>query len=491
VFSGNTATTLGGGLYLYSTKSGDINTTLTGCTFLNNSAFVAGGLQARGGGLTAYALGAGSTIAVAINGGTFTNNTAEQAAGGLYNYARTSGVSQITINGTAFSGNQSYSGGAVYNYSQGGTANIDVTNGSFNQNTVSYFGGALFNYCEFNGGVGNIQLTGCTFTENQSAGLGGALANTSIKGAVANLTVARCRFEQNSATQHGGAVYAKSSTRSASYPGTSTVTNVQNSVFFANTAGERGGSFYSEALSGAPSTLQATNNSFANNTSLTGAVLFNAATGAPGAQATFANNVLWNNLCTDTTSRNFHNIGSGASVSVGNSSLQNATFTANEVGTGTFNNLGGNLGGDPLFVNLGLGDLHLQSNSPCVDAGTSVALTVDFDGSARPQGTGFDMGAYETSGARPQARQSLTAQTPLNAQLYPNPTTGTFSVAFDREVTGFAQVFDLQGRLVASAQLNGTNVVQFDLGAASSGLYLVRLVNGAEVATEQVVLQKP
>lgn len=42
------------------------------------------------------------------------------------------------------------------------------------------------------------------------------------------------------------------------------------------------------------------------------------------------------------------------------------------------------------------GDFHLQSGSSCIDAGTSTAaLAADIEGAPRPQGAGYDMGAYE------------------------------------------------------------------------------------------------
>jgi len=50
---------------------------------------------------------------------------------------------------------------------------------------------------------------------------------------------------------------------------------------------------------------------------------------------------------------------------------------------------------NPLFVNEANSDYHLQSQSPCVDKGTDMGVTDDFDGRSRPQGAGFDIGAYE------------------------------------------------------------------------------------------------
>ena len=51
---------------------------------------------------------------------------------------------------------------------------------------------------------------------------------------------------------------------------------------------------------------------------------------------------------------------------------------------------------DPLFVNPSGADFHLRKGSPARDRGSSVdAPSDDFDGFYRPQGAGYDLGAFE------------------------------------------------------------------------------------------------
>jgi hypothetical protein len=51
---------------------------------------------------------------------------------------------------------------------------------------------------------------------------------------------------------------------------------------------------------------------------------------------------------------------------------------------------------DPLFQDKDLDDFHLQPTSPAVDAGIALeSFYFDLDGVPRPQGSGYDMGAYE------------------------------------------------------------------------------------------------
>ncbi len=54
---------------------------------------------------------------------------------------------------------------------------------------------------------------------------------------------------------------------------------------------------------------------------------------------------------------------------------------------------------DPLLVNTTNQDFHLQSGSPCIDAGTTLSeVPDDFAGNVRPSGSAYDIGAYEYGG---------------------------------------------------------------------------------------------
>jgi hypothetical protein len=48
-----------------------------------------------------------------------------------------------------------------------------------------------------------------------------------------------------------------------------------------------------------------------------------------------------------------------------------------------------------MFVNASGGDFHLAPGAAAIDAGVDVGIAEDLEGTPRPQGGGFDMGAYE------------------------------------------------------------------------------------------------
>ena len=67
---------------------------------------------------------------------------------------------------------------------------------------------------------------------------------------------------------------------------------------------------------------------------------------------------------------------------------------------------------DPVFVDTTVYNFHLQAASNAKDRGTAAVfgvVTMDYDGAPRPQGLGFDVGAFESTGA--------TLASPQNVQL--------------------------------------------------------------------------
>ncbi len=91
-----------------------------------------------------------------------------------------------------------------------------------------------------------------------------------------------------------------------------------------------------------------------------------------------------NNLLYKTNSDNVYGLGESCNES--------HSLTGYRAATGKGNN---SIQAEPQFVNLSEFDFHLSNTSPAIDKGTSLDLLADFDGSPRPIGAGYDIGAFE------------------------------------------------------------------------------------------------
>ncbi len=79
-------------------------------------------------------------------------------------------------------------------------------------------------------------------------------------------------------------------------------------------------------------------------------------------------------------------------------------------------------------------------------------------------------------------------------QVYPNPTKGIVNIALGgaTEQTAAITIYNSLGRQLyaSSASFTGTKVVEADLNAEPSGVYIVQVTSGATVTTQKVVLAK-
>lgn len=377
----NTAGQHGGGLAVWTGR-----TDLVGGTFAANSAGLNGG-------------GVDANTSVTVSGTQFISNTAGQDGGGLLQW--NAGYT-VTVTNARFERNTAYNNGggaAVY-------GNLIITNSTFVTNTT---GSEEEPHVAYGGGVyagGTSQIYASTFAGNLNwNSAGGGLC------AWEEAVIQDSSFFANRATG-GGAVFSRSAI------------SVTHSVFKNNQA-LWGGAVYVHNARITRSSFLGNGATACGGIDAEGQFLDVAnvlLAGNEGPEGGAALCLLFGNFALRHVTIARTALGSGSAILMGGgtagitntviagytvgisqtSGLLSAdydlfyTTTPTHIEGGTMNWGAHNLvNADPRFVNVAAGDYHLATGSPAIDAGKNVGVATDLDGIARPQGAGFDIGAYE------------------------------------------------------------------------------------------------
>ena len=212
-----------------------------------------------------------------------------------------------------------------------------------------------------------LEAVDCIFEGNRAVFDGGAVYATHQP---ASFT--RCIFNNNSVAYEGGAVSASYSTF-----------DFVNCQFSQNQASKgRGGAVYSPFDNhDYPAKIKFINCSFSRNHAKNEGGALWCYIRYPGDQVDVKNCILWDNTA---------QLGDQIHEDV----KKPLTVTYSIIQGGRAG--AGNLGADPLFVDPDNHDLHLQTGSPAIDAGTADGAPAnDLAKQPRPAGSGIDIGTYE------------------------------------------------------------------------------------------------
>lgn len=365
IFSGNRSNTTayssgGGGVYVTNGS-----TTMTGCSFKNNSS------GSYGGGMI---INQGSNQP--ISHCTFTSNSASVFGGGL---ACVQGSAPI-ISNCNFSSNAALAGGGIYNISGSPSFKYDTLFGNTATGTTGAGGGGMLSDTSANPVVSH-----CWFNANVTSGSNGAgLYEQSSAGNDSN-----CVFQANIAKgtgSSGGGLYHLNGT-----------SKVWNSVFLNNSCtGGFGGGIYNNNANSTYEHLTLYNNA---STASTGTVGAGDGIYVAGGSPKIDNDIVWS---TTGTSIGVVYVSSITSYKVQYSDVQNGTLfaslTGNITGAPAFAASGNPLGVDNTWATADDG-LHLNGSAAAQAVTPGNFLTDDITDASRPQtAPNADMGAYEGPG---------------------------------------------------------------------------------------------
>ncbi len=349
-----------------------------------------------------------------------------------------------------------------------------------NQNSADIIEGFTIKHgsAEFGGAILLIfstpTITNCIFESNHSFdwnyAKGGALYVNDCFG----LTIENCSFSNNISSAYwlasGGAIYSSYSDITILY-----------SVFYNNIAGGSEGSGEGGGITAYMSDVYLINNTFFSNTagSLYGG--YGGGMYCDESDISVINSIFWQNFGTWGMIDNIYN--EESQIYTEYCDFENGGFP----GTG-------NIDSDPLFVNPDDGDLHLQPNSPCIDAGNPDPQYND------PDGTRNDMGAYYYNQGTGTENYELQIS---NFKLinYPNPfnpsTTISFSIPEESKVV--LSIFNIKGQKIKQLVNDQVSAGEHSIiwngrdsndKRVGSGIYFYKLKAGDYQKVKKMILMK-
>lgn len=148
--------------------------------------------------------------------------------------------------------------------------------------------------------------------------------------------------------------------------------------------------------------------------------------------------------------------------------------------------------GNPNFASISLPnpDLHIASSSPAIDAGdpsfVAGAGEVDMDTQARIYNSRVDIGADEF-GSAPSAMNTFFETSEL--LIYPNPTSGEFTVCGLQSMVKSLNIYDVFGKLVFQTTVNRKQGT-VNLSEARSGEYILLISTEEETCRQKLLIVK-